>query len=87
VNREKLPSISGAAQEISPAIGAPTNQWPRRHGSSSAQPAAKKKAAAVKKNAIAAAMSHSGLGACWEFGVGAGSTELVASAKESRLAD
>jgi hypothetical protein len=31
MNREELPPISGAAQEISPAIGAPTNQWPRLH--------------------------------------------------------
>jgi hypothetical protein len=31
MNHEELPPISGAAQEISPAIGAPTNQWPRLH--------------------------------------------------------
>jgi hypothetical protein len=87
MNREELPPISGAAHEISPAIGALTNQWPRRCAWSSAQPAAKKKAAAVKKNAIAAAMSHRGLGACWDVGVEAGSTELVESAEESRSAD
>src|ERR1700684_4329429 len=68
LKRQELPTISGAAREISPAIGGPTNQWPRRCLSSSPQPAAKKKAAAVKKNAIAAAMSHRGLGACWDVG-------------------